>query len=139
MARSEKFYFLGIGTIRDREITCIFGLFFPFVCSIKDRSQYFNFFTYTSDFKCCYHDIILCFVPYFSAESGKKIFVAIYLFPCIKTKIQATVPFDDTIWQHSLYITPTKQTLEDGALLGFRRSWWGRSWLQFKSPGFSDS
>ena len=65
-------YFVGIGPIRDIELTCIFQPIFIFVRCIKDRSQYYKiFFKYTSVFKCYYHDIELCFVQYFGAESGK--------------------------------------------------------------------
>ena len=35
-------------------------------------------------------------------------------------------------------ITNTKQTLKDGAISGFCRSFWGRSWIWCKSFGFSD-
>ena len=91
-------YFFGIGPICDADLTCIFWPFFPFVRCIEDRSQYYNInFEYTSIFKCCYHDIELCFVPYFGAEFGKMFILKVYIYlPCINTQLQETAPFDDT-------------------------------------------
>ena len=39
---AKKSCFLVIGPICDIELTCIFRPFFPFVSSIKDRSQYYK-------------------------------------------------------------------------------------------------
>ena len=75
-------------------LTC----FFLFVSCIEDRSQYYKiFFKYTSVFKCCYHDIELCFVPYFGAKFGKMFIFKVYIYlPRINTQKQATALFDNT-------------------------------------------
>ena len=74
-----------------------FNLFFPFVQCIEDRYQYYNMNFNTLVFKYCYHDIGLCFVPYFSAESRKMFILKVYVYlPCINTQRRATSPFDDT-------------------------------------------
>ena len=62
-------------------------------------------------------------------------FVGIYLFYLPKH----TAPINSTIRRHSLSITPTRQTMKDGALSGVSQSWWGGSWLRLKSPGFGYS
>ena len=71
---------------------------FPFVRCIEDRSQYYNIkLEYTSVFKCCYHGIKLCFVPYFGAEFGKMFILKVYIdLTCINTQWQATSTFDNT-------------------------------------------
>ena len=75
-----------------------FDLVFPFVCCIEERSQYYNInLQYTSVFKCCYHDIELCFVSYFGAEFGKMFILKVYIYLlCINTQLQETAPLDNT-------------------------------------------
>ena len=46
-------------------------------------------------------------------------FAGIYQFYLHKN----TAPINSTIKRHSLYITPKRQTLKDGELLGVSRSW----------------
>ena len=75
-------------------LTC----FFTFVCCIKDSYQYYNIhFQYMYVFKCCYHDIELCFVPYFGAEFETMFILEVYIYlPCINTQWQTKAPFDNT-------------------------------------------
>ena len=96
---AKNTYFLGIGPTRDVYLTCILDLFFSFVCCIEDRSQYYNiFFKYTSIFKCCYHELELCFVPYFGAEFETMFILKVNTYlPWINTQRQATSPFYDTL------------------------------------------
>ena len=65
-----------------------FYMFPPFVRCIKDRSHYYKIvFKYTSVFNFFNHDIELCFVPYFSAESGKIYILKVHIsFSCINTQ-----------------------------------------------------
>ena len=94
----KKSYFFGIGLIPYVDLTCIFRPIFPFVRCIEDRSQYYNMiFYYKYVFKCFYHDIELCFVPYFGVEFWKMFILKVYIYlPCINTQRRVTVPFDDT-------------------------------------------
>ena len=66
-----------------------FDLDFPFVRSIEDRSQYYNIKNlYTSVFKCCYHVIELCFVPYYGAEFEIMFIYKVYIYlPSINTQL----------------------------------------------------
>ena len=61
-------------------------------------SQYYNiYFKYTYVFKCCYHDIELCFVPYFGAEFETMFILKVYIYlPCLDAQRQTIAPFDDT-------------------------------------------
>ena len=61
-------------------------------------------------------------------------FEGIYLFPMH----QNTATSNSTIRRHCRYITSTHKTLRDGALSGVGKSLWGRLWLWFKSPRFSN-
>ena len=78
-----------------------------------------------SVFKFCYNDIWLWFLPCFGEESKMIYILLIYLsFPCLNTQRwlqklnQSCVYINRTIQQHSIYITPTRQPLKDGAILG---------------------
>ena len=104
----KKPYFFGIRPIRDVGLTCIFRPIFPFVCCIKDMSQYYSInFLYKYVIKCCYHDIELYFVPYFGAELGTMFIMKVYIYiPCNNTQRRATVPFNDAPITSSLQSEP---------------------------------
>ena len=54
-------------------------------------------FWYTSVLKCFYHEIELCFVPHFGAESETMFILKVYIYlPCINTQKRAISPFYDT-------------------------------------------
>ena len=99
MVHSENnSFFIGIRPIHDLYLTCIF-IPFLLLCTLHRREvsvlQYF--LKYTSVFKCCYHDIELCFVPYFGAESRIIYILKVYIYsPCINTQQQAIETFNDT-------------------------------------------
>ena len=103
-----------------------FDLFLLFVCWIEDRSQYYNInIRYTYVFKFCYNDIWLWFFPCFGEKSEMIYILLISLsFSCLNTQRwlqklnQSCVYINRTIQQHSIYITPTRQPLKDGAILG---------------------
>ena len=73
--------------------TCFPPLYVVSKIGLSTIRYFFN----TSLFKYCYHDIELCFVPYFGAESEKMHILKVYIhFLYINTQRQENAPFDDT-------------------------------------------
>ena len=82
-----------------------FDLFFTFVRSTKDRSNYYNtIFQQASVFKCCYRDIEICFVPYFGAEYGKMLILKLYIYFPASTHSDEQQHHSTTLPSYHLYI-----------------------------------
>ena len=115
-----------------------------FVRWIEDSYRYYKINSrYTYVLKFCFNVIWLWFFPCFGAKSEiMYIFWYISIFPAKHTQrwLQRSncscVYIYRDILQHRIRITPTQQPLKDRAVLGVSRSWWDRSWLRCKSPGF---
>ena len=74
-------------------LTC----FFPLYVVLKIGLSTIRPFLIHIFFKFCCHNIELCFVPYFCAESGENHILKVYIyFPCINAQKQTTAPFDNT-------------------------------------------